>query len=320
MVMAQSLFRVIKAENPQSQIHVLAPSWSEPVLQRMPEVSGSLIMAVGHGSLQLMMRWKLAKQIRTMQFDQAMVLPGSLKSALIPWFAGIPVRSGFVGEQRWGLLNDIRQLDRKAMPKNVQRYVALALDKDAAVVENPPIPKLSVDATVRDQTLKDFGMDLSKPVLGFCPGAEYGPAKRWPARHFAEVAKAQYEQGWQVWIFGSAKDTAVSNDVNRYADGICIDLCGKTNLGEAVDLMSCSTAVVSNDSGLMHVAAAVGVHVIALYGSSSDHFTPPLTDQCDRLNLNLDCSPCFKRECPLVHFNCLDSLSPNRVLEKLKRF
>ncbi len=317
MVMAQSLFKAIKANTPASEIQVLAPGWSEPVLRRMPEISGSLVMPVGHGSLRLGTRWKLARQICALEFDQAIVLPGSLKSALIPWFAGVPKRTGFVGEQRWGLLNDIRKLDSHEMPLNVERYASLALAKEAAVMDTPPTPQLVVSQGERQQALEKFRLNPDKPVLGFCPGAEYGPAKRWPARHFAEVAKTKHAEGWQVWIFGSAKDTEVSRELNRHADGICTDLCGETNLGEAIDLMSCSNAVVSNDSGLMHIAAAVGVHVVALYGSSSDQFTPPLTDKCDRLNLNLECSPCFKRECPLVHFNCLDSLPPSRVLEKL---
>jgi heptosyltransferase-2 len=168
-------------------------------------------------------------------------------------------------------------------------------------------------------TLDQFKLSVDRPILGLCPGAEFGPAKRWPVRYFAEVARVKQEEGWRIWIFGSNKDAEVAREINRLSGNSCVDLCGKTNLGEAIDLMSCAKSVVTNDSGLMHVAAAVGVHVIAIYGSSSDAFTPPLTDNRDLLNLNLSCSPCFKRECPLQHFNCMEQLTPQSVLTRLSK-
>ncbi len=317
MVMAQSLFKVIKTNQPDVEIHVLAPAWSEPVLDRMPEVTATIEMPVGHGSLQWRMRRKLGSALKNKCFDQAIVIPGSLKSALVPWFAGISRRTGFVGEQRWGLLNDIRRLDKSALPLNVERYVALGLGKYDSVPNPIPFPDLRINSAEKDAALEKFGLSLDKPLVALCPGAEYGSAKRWPVRHFAEVARQKQFDGWQVWIFGSTKDAEVADEINRLSGNLCIDLCGKTTLGEVIDLMSCARDVVTNDSGLMHVAAAVGCHVIALYGSSSDAFTPPLSDHCDRLNLNLECSPCFKRECPLGHLNCLNDLAPGMVLEKM---
>ena len=315
MVMAQSLFKQIKHNSPESEISVLAPSWSEPILQRMPEVSDSITMPVGHGSLQLGLRRQLGHKLKAHSFDQAIVLPGSFKSALIPWFASIPLRTGFIGEQRWGLLNDIRRLDKQNLPTNVQRYVALALSKYAQAPENPLNPQLIVDKDQAESALQKFDLDINKPVIAMCPGAEFGPAKRWPERHFAEVAKRKTAEGWQVWIFGSEQDKSVGDVINQLSGGQCRNLCGQTSLGEAVDLMAFAKFAVTNDSGLMHIAAAIGCHVIALYGSSSDEFTPPLTDKCHRLNLNLDCSPCFKRQCPLGHFDCMNKLSPTLVSE-----
>jgi heptosyltransferase-2 len=317
MVMAQSLFKVIKANQPDARIYVLAPAWSEPVLDRMPEVAESIEMPVGHGALQWGMRRKLGSDLKNKNFDQAIVLPGSLKSALVPWFAGISKRTGYVGEQRWGLLNDIRRLDKAVLPLNAERYVALGLGKSEPIPATIPFPDLQINRTERDAALNSFGLSLNKPVTALCPGAEYGPSKRWPAQHFAEVARQKKSEGWYVWIFGSEKDVEVANEINRLSGNGCINLCGKTSLGEVIDLMSCARYVVTNDSGLMHVAAAVGCYVIALYGSSSDAFTPPLTDHCDRLNLNLECSPCFKRECPLGHMNCLNDLVPEMVLDKM---
>ncbi len=318
MMMAQSLFKAVKARSADTQISVLAPQWSAPLLHRMPEVSNPMEMPVGHGALQLGVRRKLAKTIRHHRFDQAIVLPGSFKSALIPWFAGIPKRTGFIGEQRWGLLNDIRKLDKPAMPQNVQRYVALAMNKNEGinntVIENIYKPKLAIDDQAVERALTRFGLHRDKPVLALCPGAEFGPAKRWPARHFAQVAKSRKSRGWQVWLFGSGKDRAITASLNAMSGDSCIDLAGRTSLGEAADLMSCARFVVTNDSGLMHIAAALDCHVIAIYGSSSDQFTPPLTKRCDRLNLHLSCSPCFKRECPLGHLNCLNQLLPQQII------
>ncbi len=324
--MAQSLFSLLKiqAENLHSnvEITVLAPGWSEPVLARMPEVSHVVTMPVGHKKLQLGIRYQLATQLRKSNFDQAIVLPGSLKSALIPWLARIPLRTGFVGEQRWGLLNDVRKLLPEDLPLNVQRYLYLGLSGNLSssdimnqkALQAPPKPSLKVNHEQVDNTLSSFGLTLDKPILALCPGAEYGPAKQWPAEHFAQVAKTKISDGWQVWLFGSNKDQVIAAEINRFSGNGCHDFTGKTSLGEAIDLMSMAKWVVTNDSGLMHVAAAVGSQVIAIYGSSSDQFTPPLTDRGHRLNLDLDCRPCFKRTCPLGHTDCLNRLLPSRVL------
>ncbi len=317
MVMAQSLFKTIKSGSPKTRITVLAPAWSEPILKRMPEVDATIEMPVGHGRLQLGIRRKLARSIRPYRFDQAIVLPGSFKSALIPWLAGIPERTGYVGEQRWGLLNDIRRLDTRTMPLNVQRYASLGIDRGQKIVRMPPYPALQIDREQLNATLSRFGLVLDKPALAFCPGAEFGAAKRWPAEYFAQVARAQMKAGWQVWIFGTRNDQPIARQINHLSADGCIDLTGQTRLEEVVDLISCSRCVVTNDSGLMHVAAATGRHVIALYGATSTDFTPPLTDRADILNLNLDCSPCFARECPLKHHHCMTQLAPGQVLEKI---
>jgi heptosyltransferase-2 len=151
--------------------------------------------------------------------------------------------------------------------------------------------------------------------LALCPGAEYGPAKRWPVAYYAEVARKKIDQGWQVWLFGSNKDKADAEQINNEASGLCSDFTGRTTLAEAVDLMSLAHTVVSNDSGLMHVAAALNKNLIAIYGSSDPGFTPPLNDNAQVISLNLDCAPCFKRDCPLGHTNCLTGITPEQVLD-----
>lgn len=316
MVMAQSLFKVLVARHPTAEITVLAPAWSSPLLARMPEVRHTSDMPIQHGQFHLAARWKIAKNLAARGFDQAIVLPGSFKSALIPWFARIPRRTGFIGEQRWGVLNDIRK-HSQAGPQQVQRYAALGYDAKQSPPPTPPHPQLMRAARASTASRQKFGLTASQPSLVLCPGAEFGPAKCWPASHFAEVARAQLQQQWQVWLIGSARDRGLGDAINGATAQRCHNLCGKTTLAEAVDLLAVADEVVTNDSGLMHVAAALDRRLIVLYGSSSDAYTPPLTTRAHRLALSLPCRPCFKRQCPLGHLNCLTQLPAARVIELL---
>ncbi|WKJ91718.1 lipopolysaccharide heptosyltransferase II [Methylomonas montana] len=317
MVMAQSLFIALKQQHPACLIDVLAPAWSLPLLERMPEVRRGIAMPLGHGQFDLPGRFKIGKQLKAQHYDQAIVLPNSWKSALIPFFAGIPKRTGYLGELRWGLLNDARRLDKSRLTMTVQRFVALGLPSDT---KQPPLyqfPKLSINAEQQQQVREKFHINSDSKILALCPGAEYGPAKRWPAEHYAAVARQKQQQGWQVWLFGSDKDKAVADQINQLSGGICRNFAGATTLAEAVDLLSLSAAVVSNDSGLMHVAAALDKKLIAVYGSSDPGFTPPLHQAAEIISLNLACSPCFKRDCPLGHTHCLTDIAPERVLAAL---
>ena len=318
MVMAQSLFKTIRLDRPAAELSVLAHSWSKPVLARMPEVSGIISMPVGHGLLKLGARRRLARRIRARDFDQAIILPGSYKSALVPWFAGIPRRTGFRGECRWGLVNDMRRLDESVLTLQVQRYVALGLERDALPPAAFPYPELVADPALQERTLERLGLEREGPVLALCPGAAYGPAKRWPAVHFARTARRMLASGWQqVWLFGSSHDRNLNAEIDRMTSGRCRNLSGETTLAEAIDLLQLADHVVSNDSGLLHVAAAVGCHVTALYGPTTDVFTPPLTERRDCLSMNLACSPCFRRRCPLGHNDCMNHLLPEQVVESL---
>ena len=319
MVMAQSLFKVLKQRQPAPAIDVLAPEWSLPLLERMPEVHSGIVMPLGHGRLGLGERYRLGRRLRAAEYDQAILLPNSLKSALVPFWAKIPKRTGFKGEMRYGLLNDLRRLDKQQLPMTVQRFVSLAVAHQQPLPEIPE-PRLLVDPQTVDQALQ--AVQLVRPsgkLLVLCPGAEYGPAKQWPAAYFAEVAKRQIGKGWQVWLLGSKKDQQICEQV-AVASGDTqnlYNLAGITTLEQAVDLMSLADLVVGNDSGLMHVAAALERQLIAIYGSSDPGFTPPLSRTAKILDLNLECSPCFKRECPLGHTDCLNKLLPGQVLEEI---
>ncbi len=317
MVMAQSLFMTLKQLDPACQIDVLAPAWSFPLLDRMPEVTAAIEMPLGHGQFWLMERYKLGRSLRVGHYQQVIVLPNSWKSALIPFFAGIPQKTGYRGEMRWGVLNDVRHLDKQALTMTVQRFVALAYPQQPSQVKEYPIPLLEIDRMSRQSAMEKFQVSDGNKVLALCPGAEFGPAKRWPVEHYASVARRKLAEDWEVWLFGSVKDQAVAAEINQLTDEQCRDFSGRTNLAEAVDLMSLAHVVVSNDSGLMHVAAALNKKVIAIYGSSDPHFTPPLNDSAEVIDLFLECSPCFKRECPLGHTECLTKILPEQVLAKI---
>ncbi|TVP50149.1 MAG: lipopolysaccharide heptosyltransferase II [Halomonas sp.] len=316
MVMAQSLFMTLKARQPGATIGVVAPGWSQPILERMPEVDEVLSLAVGHGEFGLASRRELASRLRG-RFDRAIVLPRSWKAALVPFMAGIPERVGFLGEYRYGLLKERRKLDKQVLDQTVKRFVSLGLPLEETINGDFPLPKprLQID---RDNlvNLRLTHSLSSRPAIGMMPGAEYGPAKQWPISYFHRLAKRLVGDGFEVRVLGGPKDHAEGEQI---VQGLphAHNMCGKTRLADAVDLLADCRQVVTNDSGLMHVAAAVGVRIHALYGSSSPLYTPPLTDNAAIHYLALSCSPCFKRTCPLGHTNCLNQLSVDQVYQSI---
>lgn len=317
MVMAQSLFIDLKQREPDAVIHVLAPAWTSAIVDRMPEVERLIHADFKHGVLNLGARWRLGKSLRTEGYTQAIVLPNSLKSALVPFIARIPVRTGWVGEQRWGLLTDIRRLNKKKYPMTVQRFIALSrpASNDSVTRDELPAPRLVADRVSAGNLLSKFKLNLDAPVLALCPGAEFGESKQWPAERYAELVQYFLAKKWQVWILGSEKDRAVSHQINQDCEQRCHLLAGKTSLPEAVDLLSLANKVVSNDSGLMHISAALQRPLVAIYGSTDPGHTPPLSKNHKIARLNLDCSPCFKRTCPLQHLNCLTQLHAEQVID-----
>ena len=317
-VLAQPMLCRLHERHRELMLDVLAPPWTRAVFERMPEVRSVIDSPFAHGELALKCRYALGRRLRENHYDQAIVLPNSMKSALIPFFAGIPARTGFIGETRWGLLNDARRLDQAALPLMVERFALLA-ENIGDVLRRPlAAARLAVNDVQCAATLAKLGLAPTRPVAVLCPGAEYGPAKRWPPAYFAELARKLAAAGHEVWLAGSANDAAIGDEIARLSGDLCINLCGKSTLAEAIDLLSCAALVISNDSGLMHIACALGKPLTAIYGSSSPAFTPPLSADARIVKLDLPCSPCFERECPLGHFNCMRQLTPDHVWRQIE--
>ncbi|WP_127959197.1 ADP-heptose--LPS heptosyltransferase RfaF [Serratia microhaemolytica] len=327
MMMSQSLYRTLKSELPSAEIDVMAPAWCRPLLARMPEVNQALAMPLGHGALALTERRRLGLALRDHGYQRAYVLPNSFKSALVPLFANVPRRIGWRGEMRYGLLNDLRVLDKNAFPLMVQRYVALAYDqqqvKCAEDLPSPlPWPALKVTESELVASVAAFNVVANRPIIAFCPGAEFGPAKRWPHYHYATLAAMLIASGYQVILLGSAKDQLAGEQIRSLLTedtrAFCRNLAGDTTLDQAVNLLAFCHAVVTNDSGLMHVAAALDKPLIALYGPSSPDFTPPLSPQAVVIRLISGYHKVRKGDSEQGYHQSLIDIQPQQVLDALQ--
>ena len=316
MVMAQSLFKAIKQQSPDSILHVLASDWCNALLARMPQVDCMHKMPVGHGKLGLKARKALAKELCSEQFDSAYVLPRSFKSALIPWMAKIPKRIGYRGEMRYGLLTKLHVLkDHKRFP-NVCNYLRLLdIETDIDQVRNEYAPELQTEVGKQHALANRFSLDTTKPIFALMIGAEYGPSKQWPPEYYGQLASRLCDEGGQVVLLGSAKEKSLGEEVRIASENTGLNLCGETTLDEAIDILAMATVAVCNDSGLMHIAAAVDTPVVALYGGTTPNYTPPLSKNARALYLDLACSPCWKRECEYDHYRCMRDIRIERVLD-----
>jgi heptosyltransferase-2 len=315
MVMAQSLFITLRRHDPQVRIDVVAPRWSRAILARMPEVGESIEVGVQHGELGLRKRYAVGKRLRGCGYDRAIVLPRSLKSALLPFFARIPSRTGYRGESRYGLINDMRRLDRSLCPQTVQRFVALGHPPEVPLPPPIPAPRLTLDEESRQRTVKRLGLSGDGPIIGLVPGAQYGSSRRWPAERFGELARRLADEGYRIWIFGSAADREAAQAILDCCSANVTDLTGRTELEEVVDLISLAQVVVTNDTGLMHVAGAVGTRVVVVYGATTPEHTPSLAAQNRMIYRDIECSPCSARICPLGHNRCLTEIEADQVFE-----
>jgi heptosyltransferase-2 len=316
-MMAQSLFKLLKMQEA-VHIDVLAPSWTHSLLKRMPEVRDALLSPFEHGDLKIKERYHFGFSLRAKKYDRAIVLPNSFKSALIPWAAKIPKRTGWIGEYRLLLLNDIRFLNRKQYPLMVERYLALGVGKNTPLSKPYPIPSLSVTKAEQKKSIQELNIHYgAKPILALCPGAAFGSAKCWPPQYFAEIAQKKRAEGYDIWLFGATSDAWAIDYIAKALQHDCMNFSGRLTLEQTVDLLSLTSCIITNDSGLMHIGAALDKPVFAIYGPTNPAFTPPLSEKAVILSLALPCQPCGKRVCPLKHHHCMLQLTPEHLLSKM---
>lgn len=310
MVMAQCLFTALKDIDPAAAIDVMAPAWANPLLARMPQVRAALDAPFARGRAELASRWRAGRALRG-RYDRAFVLQGSWKSALVPFAASIPERVGYLREARWGLLNHIVPLPAELKRKTAQAFFRLAGGGRFRA------PGLQIDASNQSALLARHALEPGG-YAALIPGAEFGPAKRWPAAHYAALAMRLAARGLRPILLGSPNDRPVGAEIAAAAPG-ALDLTGATRLEDAIDLLGGARIAISNDSGLMHVSAATGTPVVAVFGSTSFENTPPLTERRALVSLQLPCSPCHRRECPLGHLDCLRKLDVEQVFQAVQR-
>jgi len=319
-VMAQPLLRMLKQQHPERPIDVLAPPQVVPVWRRIQEADDILITPFRHRALQLGERLKYARILKGRNYGAAYVLPNTLKYALIPWLARIPRRVGYKGEMRYGMINVMHHDDESR--SMVPFYSALAREPELPTPQ-PVRPFLVVGGEESDDVRSRVGLALDRPLVVFAPGAEFGIAKRWPPAHYAALAErvTGLVPGVQIALLGSPNDRETCEQVSAAAGraaGSVFDLSGQTSLDDAIALIAQASAVVSNDSGLLHIASALNRPVVALYGSTDPNYAPPLSDLSRTVSLRLECSPCRKRECPLGHHDCMNKMSVDLVWSELE--
>jgi heptosyltransferase-2 len=324
-VMAQPLLQLLRAAHPERPIDVLAPPSVSPVWRQMAEVDEVLETPFRHGALQLRERWKYARMLRRRGYADAYVLPNTIKYALIPWLAGIKARVGYKGESRHGLINTMHHDEVPPRPM-VAFYAALA--SAPVTVQGPalraalPRPRLFASEAQIAAVCQRTGIDPARPLVAFAPGAEFGGAKRWPARHFGALAREilARDPSAQIALLGSPKDKEACAEVAAcvHEGAAVFNLAGATSLAEAIALIARTAAVVSNDSGLLHIASALNRPVVALYGPTDPDHAPPFSDIAASISLRLDCSPCKQRECPLGHQDCMVKMAPEMVWQRLR--
>ncbi|MEP9351165.1 lipopolysaccharide heptosyltransferase II [Xanthobacter sp. KR7-225] len=317
MVMAASLVEVLRLRDPGRPVDVIAPPAALPIARMIRGVRRTIPLGLGHGELGLLARWRAGRALREEGYSKAIILPRAFKAAIIPFAAGIPERVGYKAELRSPLLTDARaDRDRKSA-RTIDRFVALGLP-EAAPAAPAPRPRLYLPDGMADLAAGKFPLPGPGPVLALCPGAEYGPSKRWPAEKFASLAARAAAAGWHVRVVGSAKEAPAGAVIAAAAPGI-EDLTGRTTLMEAAAVLAAASVVVTNDSGLMHVASALDRRVVAVFGSSSEKMTPPTAPGARVISRPLPCRPCMKRECPLGTLACLEGIDAREVFDAAER-
>ncbi len=312
VVLSQMLYALLRREQPDTPIDVAAPPWAGALLRRMPEVDRHLVLEARHGQLKLRRRGALARRLCG-RYGQAIVIPRSFKAALLPYWARIPQRTGFGPSTRLGLINDVRP-----RPPGIRERMAQLASSAPAAVESVPWPHLRTEAQALKEVRRQHGLDPDVPLVGLLPGAAYGPAKQWGTASFAELGALLAAEGRGICVLGTAQERSIGDAIAAAAPQHAVNLCGATTLDQAIDLIAGLDAVVSNDSGLLHVAAAVETPVVGIYGATSPDTHPPLIAERAVCSVRALCSPCGRRACPYGSHACMAGIVPAEVFDVLR--
>ena len=313
IVMSQTLLKKVKSENPNTVIDILVNSTFKSLVERMPEINKAVILDSGHKELGLLKRLNLARRIKG-NYDQSIVLSRSIKSALIPYFAKIPIRTGELGESRYILINDLKKFTKEDRRKTAFRYVSM-FSKKEEVLDEKYYPSLQSDPENIKILSDKYKLNLDKKIIIFAPGAAFGPSKMWPVEKFKELGE-KLNKDFFILILGSNNEKNIGDKIVTNKN--MINLCGETTITEAVDLMHISEFCVSNDSGLMHLASATNTKSISIYGATSPELTPPLTSNKEIHYRGISCSPCFEKKCKYGHYNCLVEIQADDIFKSFK--
>ena len=313
IVMSQTLLKRVKSENPNTVIDILVNSTFKSLVERMPEINKAVILDSGHKELGLLKRLNLARRIKG-NYDQSIVLSRSIKSALIPYFAKIPIRTGELGESRYILINDLKKFTKEDRRKTAFRYVSM-FSKKEEVLDKKYYPSLQSDPENMKILSDKYKLNLDKKIIIFAPGAAFGPSKMWPVEKFKELGE-KLNKDFFILILGSNNEKNIGDKIVTNKN--MINLCGETTITDAVDLIHISEFCVSNDSGLMHLASATNTKSISIYGATSPELTPPLTSNKEIHYRGISCSPCFEKKCKYGHYNCLVDIQADDVFKSFK--
>jgi heptosyltransferase-2 len=318
-VRCHSVAKLLRARYPRRPVDVLTTTLCAPLVDYMPGVRKGIVCDLPRKQLALGQHRSLAARLTAEHYGSALIMPRTWKAALAPYLAGIPERSGFAGEARFGLINDLRFGERK-LPRMIDRCAALALPKGAPLPPDWPLPELNVQAAEAAAWRTKNGLaDDGRPAVAFAPGA-VGPSKRWPVEHYAEVARELARTGYSVWVLGSPQEAPLAAEIAGAAGSNARDLTS-TDLRNAILALKCASAAISNDSGLLHVAAAIGTPSIGIFGPTSPWHWAPLNPLAATIETRtaLHCRPCHKPTCRLGHHRCMREIPSSQVLDALRR-
>lgn len=310
-VRCHTVVRVLKERWPNRPIDILTTKLCAPLVDYMPGVHKGIVEDLPRGRLAIGRQRALASRLRAENYGTALVMPRTWKSVLAPFFAGIPERVGFIGEMRFGLLNDVRR-GEKALPRMVDRCAALALPANTKIPTDWPVPQLVVarDEAARWRHANNLG---DRPAVALAPGA-VGPSKRWS--YFADTAKQLADNGYDVWILGGPAETQIAAELVAAGGPRVRDLTGN-DLRNAVLALANARAAISNDSGLLHVAAAIGTPSIGIFGPTSPWHWAPLNpiEAAIETKTDVPCRPCHKPVCYMLHHRCMRDIAAAQVMD-----